>query len=453
MTEFYLLAAVSLLILSGSNLQSNSVPAEESSELGAYKPPVKTLITESEEIQNQIYSSGNISYARKADITVSVDGRYKTLNYEEGDKVTSGAVVAQLSNVQVEIQLSRAIAAVSSARAELTLAQANYDEGRNQFEARFLGIEKTALEIKQKDRELQELHRTHEDQAALFEVGGITESALRSVKLAFQSAATELDLLKKDLEIRRIGLREQDVTIQGLTVPEDAEELKRVLTDINTRTLLAEKKVAEARLISAQKELESAQALVEELSLKSPITGVIGARGPEVGEKASPGDNVYTVFESRKLHVVFPIQEVDAIGISRGMEVEVEIDALPGKKFTAVTDRISPIVDPYSGNVTIRAVLEGRDLDLQPGMFARVTIKIGSPRSAILIPRSTLVSKRGESGSIYTVRNGRVYIKSLQLGQMFDGNIEVLENLTEGELIIDDPSPILREGEEVNPGH
>ncbi|OQX29757.1 MAG: hypothetical protein B0D92_02050 [Spirochaeta sp. LUC14_002_19_P3] len=414
--------------------------------------PVKTFIAKEEEIQTQLESYGNISYVRKADITVSVEGTYENLLYEEGDRVRAGTLVARLSNVQLNIQLAQAKAAITSSEAGLELAEAALDEGRRQVEARLLGLAKSALEIEQKQRELEELERTKSDQQALFEVGGVTESALRSAELTYMSAATDLALLEKDLEIRRIGFRDQDILSHNFPLPAKSNEKERtaLLIDINTRTLQAELDAAQSRLTSAKTQLESAQALIDELSLESPISGIIGTRNPEVGEKASPGDSVYTVFESGEVHAVFPVQEADAIALGRGMTVNISIDAYPNEEFSAAIDRISPIVSPQSGNVTVRALLPNRRGRLQPGMFARVRVNTGAPHQGITIPLSALIEKREEEGTLYTVRGGRAFIKTVSLGRQTDGRIEITDNLDAGEIVIDEPSPLLREGEELS---
>ncbi|MDF1569351.1 MAG: efflux RND transporter periplasmic adaptor subunit, partial [Spirochaetaceae bacterium] len=394
-------------------------------------------------------SYGNLSYTRKADITVSVEGTYENLYFEEGDAVSAGAVVARLSNIQLNIQLSQAQAAITSAQAGVELAQARYEEGRSQVEARLLGLEKSLIEIEQKRREVEELNRAQSDQTTLFDVGGITEATLRAAQLSYLSADTDLQALEKDLEIRRIGLRDRDILAAGLATPDSPEAKRELLADLNTRTLRAELDVARARLTSARTEYESVLALADELVIRSPISGIIGVRGPEAGEKASQGDSIYTVFEDGDVHVVFPIQESDAVSVSRGLEVRVTVDAFPGDEFEARIERVSPVVDPQSGNVTVRALIKDAGIRLQPGMFARVSVKTDSPRNAVLVPETVLVEKRGNQAEVFTVRNGKAFSKSIVLGRQYGDRFEVIQNLGDGELLIDEPSPILREGEAV----
>ncbi len=446
-----LMLSTSALLYTKSPTTTNASPHDSAASSGQtpYIPTVETFIITEEEIQSKMNSYGNLSYVRKADITVSVEGTYERLLYEESDRVRAGEIVAELSNVQLENHLAQAEAAVDSNKAGLALAQARYEEGRHQVEARLLSLERIGLEIEQKARELEELERVKQNQSELFQVGGITESTFRATNLSYLSAKSGLELLMTDRKRLQIGLRDQDIADRGLSIPEDEDMRLTVLADLNTRTLRAELEAARARLESAKTELKSAQAIIDELTLTSPISGFIGQRKPEVGEKASPGDKVYTIFESGDVHVVFPVQESEAITISRGMETRVTIDSLPNEEFTALINRISPVVDPQSGNVVMRALIAGTDIPLKPGMFARVSVKTGAPRRAFLIPISAFFDRKGDEGSIYTIKNSRAFKKTLNLGGQYEDKMEVSGDLVSGELIIDNPSPILQDGQEV----
>ncbi len=438
------------VIVFGSFLLIISCNADKNTEdVKSFMPSVKTLVVSEEEFQPFLESYGNLTYTRKADITVSVEGTYEQLLFEEGDRVTAGTEVARLSNIQLSIQMAQARSAVTSAEARLALAQARYEEGQKQVEARLLSLAKSELEIEQKRREVNELTKTKEDQETLFKVGGVTEANLRNAELSLLSAQTELQKLEKDFEIRRIGLRNRDILDAGMVLPDNSDDIQVILTKLNTRTLQAERDVAKANLVTAHTQLESAEALQRELSVKSPITGIIGTRSPEVGEKASPGDSIYTVFETENIHVVFPVQEADALLLAKGMGVQVRIDAFPRQLFEARIDRVSPVVDPQSGNVTVRALVINQKKKLQPGMFARVSVEIAEPESKIFIPETALFEKNGTQGTVYVIRNNKAFAKQIHLGRQYGERLEVIQNLKAGELIIDKPSPIIQEGMEL----
>jgi RND family efflux transporter MFP subunit len=216
--------------------------------------------------------------------------------------------------------------------------------------------------------------------------------------------------------------------------------------ELNTLTLKAEVEVARAQLESARKELASAEELLKELRLRSPLKGIVGTIYVEIGERVEAGTKVFTLFESGDMYVVFPVQEEQVVALRRGMRAEVAIDTFPGRSFEAAISIVSPVVDPQSGNVMVRAILQTGTEELRPGMFARVTLHTGKAVQRILLPTSALVQSEGDSGSVLVVQGGRVFRRKLRLGVEREGKIEVLEGLKPGEEVVSTPSPLLQEG-------
>jgi RND family efflux transporter MFP subunit len=166
----------------------------------------------------------------------------------------------------------------------------------------------------------------------------------------------------------------------------------------------------------------------------------------EIGERVEVGTKVLTLFQSGDMCVVFPVQEEQVVDLRRGMEADVVIDTYPGRTFSAAVTIISPIVDPESGSVTVRAMLERGTDELRPGMFARVTLYTGKAERRILLPTSALVQSDGSTGTVLVVQGGRVFRRKLRLGGQMEGKVEVLDGLKQGEEVISTPSPLLQEG-------
>jgi RND family efflux transporter MFP subunit len=436
-----------LALLTASALSLAACPAQEQARPVETRPtPVQVISVELTEVVPLIRSFGSVSFVRKADVSASVEGKLAERYVQEGDAVREGQILAKLSNVQLEIRRTQAEAAVSSAEANVRLAEERYQDGKRGVEARFISLSKASIQLEQQQREVDNLSKNLRDKELLFQVDGISKEGLENARMQLLAAQAALETMEKDLEIKRVGLRNRDIEDRGFPVPRDPTERERLLVELNTLTLEAEVEVARAQLESARRELSSSEELLKELGLRSPLNGVVGSLYVEIGERVEVGTKVLTLFQSGDMCVVFPVQEEQVVDLRRGMEADVVIDTYPGRTFSAAVTIISPIVDPESGSVTVRAMLERGTDELRPGMFARVTLYTGKAERRILLPTSALVQSDGSTGTVLVVQGGRVFRRKLRLGGQMEGKVEVLDGLKQGEEVISTPSPLLQEG-------
>jgi RND family efflux transporter MFP subunit len=397
-----------------------------------------------------VESFGTLKFRKKADITSAVDGIIKEIFFDEGDRVTAGAELATVTNIQLNIRLEQAEAALFSAESAWKLSQTQYREGIFQVESRLIALEKSRLILEQKKRELSHQSNVLDNKKKLLALGGITSEEILSLELTFSALETEVFALKKDISIQNIGFRDKDINEMGLTIPFEISARREVLLDINTRSLKAELQVAEARIKSVETELRSAEVLLEEMHLNTPIQGIVGARYQETGERVQADSKLFTIFDSSEIDLVFQVPEKIGVLLCIDQKVDLTIDAVPGTNYYSVIRFISPTVDPGSGNITIKALIENSNGKLRPGMFARLSLAYGSERRLLRIPSECLVHKDGNRGLVFRIIEGRVYPVSLTIGDERMGLIEIIDGIKAGDSIVESPSPLLQEGDEVN---
>jgi RND family efflux transporter MFP subunit len=443
------LAPLARGLLTLAVLAASGCAGRENEPAPAAPQRVRTVIAVEQVAAQELSSYGSISFQKKADVTARVDGTVTEITAVEGASVQKGELLARLTNIQLELRKRQAESAASSARSELSLAQARLWEGQLQVEARIAGIERGELELASKRREREELAKTLKNKEQLLSVGGTTEEAMSSLRLSYAATETGVRLLEKDLEIRRIGLRDADIVSRGLTVPRDEAARRRMLVQIGTQTLAAETEVAKARADCAAVELGAAEQLLAEQDIRAPLSGIVGARYVEAGEHAAADARLFTLISTGEVYAVFPVPEADAQRVVAGAPVDVSLDALGGAPFRARVALISPLIDPQAGTVTVKAILANPSMRMKPGMFARVRLVYGSPRKVVVIPASAIAQKKGNTARVFTVVNRRVFAKEATLGRELSGSWTVEEGLRPGERLVDSPSLLLREGEEV----
>lgn len=418
---------------------------------GASRPEqsVRVIVASESERFAEIHSFGSLVYGSKLDISAPQDARVSTMMCREGDQVRSGGLVAVLDNAQISLAVGVARNAVDQAEAAVRLAEARLAEGAQSAEARIIGLEKAGLELEQARRELAERERKQADQETLRDAGGVIEESIRAGRFDIETGNQRIELLQKEMEMQRIGLRDQDLIDAGMVPASDPEARRTQLVRLTVRGLRAERDAAVARLDAARKELESAAWSLSELRILSPMDGVIGARYAEPGQRVKRDDALYTVVDVASLFAVVAVHETDAAGLARGMKASVRVDAVD-RGYDGAIDLVSPLADARSASCTVRVALSDREHLLRPGMFARVVIQSARADRVIVVPASALTEVEGDAGTVFVVVNQCLEERRVVLGEPADSGWIVTRGLEAGDVVVDAPDVRSKAGEHVS---
>jgi RND family efflux transporter MFP subunit len=417
------------------------------------------------ELPDETGGFGSLSFLTKVDIASPQEAVIKKLYFREGDFVRQGQQVLQLENPQINLAVERAENNYSQVLAACNLAASRLLEGIFQAEAQLLVLEKTEMELVIARRRWEESNRKHQNQETLFSAGGIHTEAILVSRFSLDTEWEQIQLMERELEIRRIGCRDQDLVKAGIPVPSDNSERQNALVSLMTSSLRAELEAARARLEAAEKELSSANIALAELTVISPASGIVGARYLEEGERVRPQDKILSLIDTASLYAIFPVREKDALRIEKGMSASVLIDGT-GERRNGIVDLVYPQADSQSLSLLVRVLLQDMipndENRLKPGMFARVTVTLGPPRKAIFIPESsifnrTISNRTNLNRSVQNINEGCVFIingrnlteRKIVLGSAYGEEREILSGINAGELIVQRPDTDLREGTNV----
>jgi multidrug efflux pump subunit AcrA (membrane-fusion protein) len=390
-------------------------------------------------------SFGTITYRIKNDITVQVEGNIASLYVKEGDEVKAGQPLALLRNLDLETRKDQYENVMDAAAAKLNTARAGMQNARLAVESRLLSLEKGEYSLIQQELEFAEAAEALEKQRKLLGLGGITSAAFRDMEVSLSAREAGIAVLKKDIEITRLGLRDEDLAAAGFELSGDPAEKIRQFIEFNTRSAAAELEAAEAEMRSAEKNLESVKRLIGELTVRSTVSGLVGALYFENGEHIPQNERFATVMDTSEVFALFYIQEQDMIHLPEGAAAEIEIPSL-GQRLQVKLDEISPAADPRSGNFSVKASLPNRDLKIKPGMFIRCLIPRTEELFLPTIPETALLTDRGGTDYVFCAAKGAAVIRSVKIHSRKDGMLWIEEGLAEGDMVIDKPSPFLKEG-------
>jgi RND family efflux transporter MFP subunit len=196
-------------------------------------------------------------------------------------------------------------------------------------------------------------------------------------------------------------------------------------------------KAAQARVGSLQANAGQAATARTFTTITAPYAGVVAATPIEVGDMATPGRALVTVFDPASMRVIATLSQSSLRDVKLEMPVQIEVPAAK-RRLTAKQVTLVPLVDSRTHTSRLRLEL-GDAAGLLPGQFARAYFATGVARK-LLIPDSAVL-RRSEVTAVY-VQNagGQVHLRQIRIGDASgDGFIEVLSGLREGERIALDP--------------
>lgn len=231
-------------------------------------------------------------------------------------------------------------------------------------------------------------------------------------------------------------------------------------------TATANERNSAAALAGAAAAFEQAKLNLSYTTIKAPMSGFVDQSKVDIGTYISAGANglLTTMYQNDPIYVHFTFSENQKIArqnaIASGKLItpkdnvyDVELTLGDGVALTrkGKIDFISPFIDPTTGNITYRAVIDNSDHKLLPGQFVKVKVKGMEWKDALYVPQKTLLT--GEKGKfVYAIEaNNTVTPKPVVAGEWIGENVIIESGITAGTKIAADSLPKLKPGAEVIP--
>ena len=200
---------------------------------------------------------------------------------------------------------------------------------------------------------------------------------------------------------------------------------------------------AETALLLARSSVEADRAVlgVEEralsdASVSAPFAGLVAERSVQLGEFVQPGTALFELVSLDPLEVVFSLTELDTELAELGQRVEIKVGAFRDRTFQGVVTFISPIVDPATRTLRIKAEIANREGELRPGLFARVSLGLNRRENVLMVPIDS-VMRRADGAYVFRLTaDDRVERVGVETGAQEGERVEVRGLLVAGDLIV-----------------
>ena len=246
--------------------------------------------------------------------------------------------------------------------------------------------------------------------------------------------------VKKGDVLMRIDAREAAEAARAA----EAQYANAKVTFDRTRSLVAQKFMSSAALDKARADLDSAAAnrsaagaSQSHATIVAPMTGIVARRHAEMGDMATPGKPLFTIYQPGTLRVTASIPQYRLKAMRGVGTARVEFPEL-GKWVDAVKVQVLPTADAATHVSLVRVTLPDVP-EATPGMFARVHFITGQAEK-LTVP-AVAVLRRGEVAAVYVqTADNRLSLRQLRLGDAVgQGEIEVLAGLSAGDRVVTDP--------------
>lgn len=223
----------------------------------------------------------------------------------------------------------------------------------------------------------------------------LAEQELERVRAELSAAEEELASARAD--VRRT---EQDLLHYGLTPSPDAEPREN-----------------------------------EHVPVRAPFAGAVIERLASPGAAVTLGEPLLVVSDLSRVWISAEVDEDDLHRLAAPESVEFRVTAWPDEVFAATLTTIGDVINPDTRRVTVRAETDNADGRLKPEMFATLTVASGAPRQLLVAPAAAVQDLAGESVVFVETGPGEFRRRRVVTGAGFDGDIEIREGLSAGELV------------------
>src|SRR2546422_3749291 len=181
--------------------------------------------------------------------------------------------------------------------------------------------------------------------------------------------------------------------------------------------------------------LESTGQVRQELEVDSPVSGYITERNALPSVAVQPGMRLYTIADLSTVWVQAQVFQNDLERIRVGAPATLTVNTYPGRTFTGRVDFIYPQVDMDTRTSKVRVVFSNPGLQLKPGMFVNVSLKVPMGNQ-LVIPASGVLQSGTRAIAFVEHSDGYIEPREVQLGSRVGDDLIVLKGLKAGEQIV-----------------
>jgi len=344
-----------------------------------------------------VYATGTVEAEERVQVKAKTSGNIAEILVKSGQSVTKGELLARIDNPAVSFDLKRG-------KADLGAASAQASKDAPQIAA--LRAERRAYEA-----ELATTQSEYSRTKVLVDSGSLPPTDLE--RITAKVAQVEAQIAANDAKQKALRI---DLTVGA---------------------------------VRAAVAVDTFEARVADTEVRAPMDGVVLAKNIEVGEVVAVNQALFKIGDTKKLILEVSIDEADVGRVrdgAKGSVAVVSLYAFNPKVFSGRVFEIGPDADRARKSFLAKIRLDAPPEALRSGMSAEVNIVADEHPGALLVP-----SEADNNGFAFRIESGRVHKVPVKFGIRDLLRVEVLEGLSEGDLVVVEGQDKVEEGKRVEP--
>ena len=345
----------------------------------------------------------------------------------------------------VQAELTPAHSMILSTPSAGSVSDIPYKPGEQVKAGEALLKTETAQEISmdlQREQLKQQINKAKQEYDRLYGAGGEAQSAYDAADSAYR-------LAKKNYEDGRIladsGYLSQTELETARTEMARAYQQYVQAGEVNSEK---QRNYLNEQIASSERQLETLEDAVGPTTVVMPFDGILWEVYTEKGAYLAQNQAAVKVYRMDEMKLSASVLAEDAAGLTVGMEAEaVYPDGIKGRVTVAFIARTASKAISSTGLEESRCQVEldPQDPDTMTlmerfgaGQQADLTFHIIKAENVLTVPVSAVVPD-GTDTVVYRVRAGKAEAAAVKAGTTENGRTEILEGLTEGDVVISDP--------------
>lgn len=207
---------------------------------------------------------------------------------------------------------------------------------------------------------------------------------------------------------------------------------------------------------TARARFNALESRFKDTTIKAPFSGVVGIRNVSVGSLIAPGQTLTTLIDDNKMKLDFTVPSIYVRSLRKGLPIEAQSNDLGNKVFKGEVFSIDNQIDEVTRSIKVRAILENPNHELKQGLLMTVVLHADS-RKGLIINEAALVPM-GSDNFVFVLTQHKnagapqwiAERREIEIGQRYEGQVEVLSGLVEGEKVVTHGLQKIHAGQAVN---
>jgi len=332
-----------------------------------------------------VRTQGSLAADEVAIVGTKVAGRVNAINFDLGDRVKAGAILAMLDQEDLKLQVSLAEAQLVQSRAAIGLRPMDPLENLDPNNAPPVREAKAVWD---------------ETRARI--------ARIRQLQLHARNTVTQEEY-------------DQAVAAEGAAEARHAAAINAVRERI-------------AQISVRASELDVAKQKLTDTVIHAPFDGLVQERQVSHGSFVQLGDPIATVVRTSVIRFQGMMPERHAHRLELGQQVTLKIEGSSDPRVAYIT-RISPNVEEMSRSLAFEALVDNRNGELRTGLFAEAEVVVDPVAQSLVVPSSAIMEFAGAE-KVWKLVNGVTKETIVRTARHGERGVEIIAGLAPGDLIL-----------------